>query len=1120
LIDHRLIINTSLDRRDYRIDSSNNFLIIDKRPLPKSITVSYRPLFLNLDTPIYRKSKSYILRGYEENPFVYTPSTDNTENNGYKLNTAGNLSRGIGFGNRQDIVVNSNLNLQLSGQLSEEVKVNAVISDESNPIQPEGNTQQLQDFDQVYIQLEGPSTLVTMGDFLMTSHNYDYFTKYYKKSRGLQVDHTINTEKLGSVQLHTDLALARGRFSRNVINGIEGNRGPYRLSGSNNEIFIIIISGTERVFLDGKQLTRGEENDYIINYNSGEITFTPNVLITQYSRIVVEFQYSDRNYARSVLTGSAIWKNNQWTSYARAYTELDLKNQPFQQSLDGFDSLSGQSSIDILSQAGDNPNLAVIERIRPRQEFVSNRILYTRRNVGGQFIYEYAAQPLADTTYYEVSFTEVGNGNGSYQPLSVNANGRVFEYVGPGQGNFVPIEQLVPPKSYQLYTAGQQLDLGKTRVGWEVAASRDDQNVFSSIDDNNNVGLGGHLFWKSNPDTASEQKEKWKWTTNNKLEWKQADFRFVERYRPVEFTRKWVRTIENPETEEVPAQEVIGMVELNGRRKDGLNVGYNLDLYHGKDRFNGVSSGATAQFSGKKYRWNLGGEGMFSNYLSDTVADQNRFYRGSALIARKVGSVEVGIEGQLENSEFQLLGTDSLGRLSYRFTDWGVFASRRKEQNQWMVKYGERLDFRPGRDADGFGLLQSTLGKNVEGKLSQGFLGSNRIAVSGIYRQFETLNASLNPGDDEEVLQGRTEMNLQLLKRSIRSKTFYEIANGQEQRREFQYLEVQPGNGVYVWNDYDSNQVQTLDEFEIASELDRLRANYIRVFVPVQGFIQSRSNQFTQSIQFSPRQLLRNSNKKVLRWVSKLSTASTIRFQQKVIEPDLVKALNPFNVPLSDTALLSSLRLNRHSLYINRSGAVFGGEVTRIENGTKTFLTAGFDSRDNLEYRYKTRLNLWKVLTISTAFSHGEKQYTSAFNSLRNFRYTFRRYEPEINIQPGRENRITLTATRFEADNIAELGGERLRQWNVGGGWRYGLTGNGLLRLDYRYVMNEYNGDPGSTLAYELMNGLINGNNHTWSVNVQRNLSKGIQIGVSYEGRKSPNVPAVHIGRAQARYLF
>ena len=149
-----------VDTLAYEIDIVRSLLIPTKSLQEKSgaYNISYRVFHFSF-TQEYKHKDFSILEPDDQgfvNPFIYTQSrqgTDIFKTDG--LNKSGSISRGVSFGNGQDVVVNSSFNLQLSGKLSREIEILAAITDNNIPIQPEGNTSTLREIDKVFFQIPG-----------------------------------------------------------------------------------------------------------------------------------------------------------------------------------------------------------------------------------------------------------------------------------------------------------------------------------------------------------------------------------------------------------------------------------------------------------------------------------------------------------------------------------------------------------------------------------------------------------------------------------------------------------------------------------------------------------------------------------------------------------------------------------------------------------------------------------------------------------------------------------------------------------------------------------------------------------------------------------------------------
>ena len=477
------------------LDQQYQRIVLSQLPAD-SITIFYRVFPWRLDKQYairkLRQSDSTLLytdfyspppkEKHEE--FLSTPGIQKT----------GSLTRGISFGNNQNVFVNSGLNLQLEGMLNDDIRVSALISDQRIPFQPQGNTQQIREFDRVLIQLDHKYASLMAGDIVL-QHNDTEFLSYYKNVQGGQA--TVKWRQGSEASQSTvSAAIAKGKFASIGVEVREGVQGPYRLRPPGlSDVLIIILANSEKVFVDGKLMKRGFNYDYIIDYNTGELTFTNTVMITRFSRLRVDFEYAERNYNRSILQAGHKEQKGRFFFGADYYREADNPNRPLSFELNPENEL-------ILRMAGDSAQKAIISTATRVNNFTEDGIFYIKKDtlINGvqDSIFVYA--PNGEGVLFQVAFTNVGFGNGDYVLLSNLSNGRVFRFAGSNQGDFAPVRQLVTPNSRSMLNlyAGYEIT-PKQRIITEWAYSNYDQNRYSRLDAGDNLDQAAKLSYQLKP---------------------------------------------------------------------------------------------------------------------------------------------------------------------------------------------------------------------------------------------------------------------------------------------------------------------------------------------------------------------------------------------------------------------------------------------------------------------------------------------------------------------------------------------------------------------------------------------------------------------------------------------
>ncbi|MCW8849343.1 MAG: hypothetical protein OQJ81_05130, partial [Melioribacteraceae bacterium] len=295
-----------LNSEEYNINLKSNVLTLSDTlsySIFDTMYVRYKSYSLNIKKNYYNRKlvKRYDNQYQDSIGFVVQKQVDLSTSGilGKDLVSSGTLLRGISLGTNKDLAVNSGLRLQLSGKISDEIEIIAALTDENTPIQPEGNTERLEELDKVFIEIKHKNASGVFGDYNYVT-SIGEFGKIERKLQGV-----LGTVNIGNYGGSLSFASSRGKFNSMQLQGIDAVQGPYRLYGVDNENDIIVIAGSEKVFLNGNPLKRGENNDYIIEYSTGEITFTPKIIITNLSRITIDFEYTNRQYERNIIGANA-----------------------------------------------------------------------------------------------------------------------------------------------------------------------------------------------------------------------------------------------------------------------------------------------------------------------------------------------------------------------------------------------------------------------------------------------------------------------------------------------------------------------------------------------------------------------------------------------------------------------------------------------------------------------------------------------------------------------------------------------------------------------------------------------------------------------------------------------
>ena len=375
----------------------------------------------------------------------------------------------------------------------------------------------------------------------------------------------------------------------------------------------------------------------------------------------------------------------------------------------------------------------------------------------------------------------------------------------------------------------------------------------------------------------------WTLDVTSDIDYVQSDFRTIQRlYRP-EFNRDWnVEPLTGNQSVPNLGDQVFAVAGAKFSHAQKGTFNYQFQHLNYKDNYEGRRHVLFTKLNLKRFQFYTNS----SILETDGFNSNSMFYRSDNRLKYSYQKGWSGVKFSTEHNEKKDVVLNQLDPISQKFQAYEVFTGI-GDSTKVFVKLGYIHRVNDSIQNNRLAKVNASDTYYLDSKWIQ--TQNTNLSLYANYRVFKSTNASTAT---QKSINSRLQYSQKLVNNLIHWNTLFETNAGRLPQQDFTYVEVEPGQGSFVWFDYNENGIQELEEFEIAQFQDL--ATYVRVLLPNQVYIPTHQNKLSQSLTLNPIQWA-NSTQASKRFWSHFYNQTSFLIDRKDKNNSASIRLNPFH---------------------------------------------------------------------------------------------------------------------------------------------------------------------------------------------------------------------------------